>query len=268
MKKMILLIPGNPSVPGIYEPFLKQFVTDLGVPDAIYKVLPHLGQCNTKAVKRKRINVFDVIQDHKKNILNLIEEHGPKEVILIGHSLGSAVSIALHDELHHLVNNFIVLCPFAGPSRNNVKYLKMFKNPVSQLGMKAISYSILLNKKYSQRFFRRWLGENPFNELIPQEIKKPYYIKNFFSLVSTYIPDFEELKVKEKLAKMNPDQSFFLFAAQDYWVPGETVDSLPKGAKYKVSDEISHDFCLKSKDCKIVSSAIVDHLKEKVTLAN
>jgi len=71
MKNLILLIPGNPSVPGIYDPFLNQVVTDLKLKgETVHKVLPHLGQCNQVVVNYKRITVRDVIEDHRKTIKN------------------------------------------------------------------------------------------------------------------------------------------------------------------------------------------------------
>jgi len=265
MKSLILLIPGNPSVPGIYDPFLNQVVEDLNLSgNVVAKVLPHLGQSNTGAMKLKKVTVQDVIADHQNTINELIRKHTPQQTFLIGHSLGSAVTISLYREFSAKIDKFIVVCPFLGPSPNNMRYLKMFANPITRMGMKGITYSGLKIPKVSHQIFKKWLGENPFNEHIPREISKPYYIKNFFSLVSNYFDDFEELNIKQRVQEMDPEKTFFVFAPNDYWVPKETVELLPHKSSYYHCHDISHDFCLRKKQYQSVSKVITAHLKSEL----
>jgi pimeloyl-ACP methyl ester carboxylesterase len=260
-KNLILLIPGNPSVPGIYDPFLNQVVHDLDLEGSIIsRVLPHLGQCNQRNIKLRNVRVHDVVDDHRKTIIGLIEEHTPDRVILIGHSLGSAVTISLCRDLSESIDHFIVLCPFLGPSENNKRYLKMFQNPITRLGMIGITHSGLLSPKVSRRIFKRWLGENPFNEHIPKEIKKPFYLKHFFSLVSNYFADFDDLNIRARLAEMDPQKSLFVFAPNDYWVPDDSITFLPEQSKIHHCSDIGHDFCLKESQYKKVSEVISSHL--------
>lgn len=264
MKNLVLLIPGNPSVPGIYDPFLNEVVAQLKLNGEIHaRVLPHLGQCNSRIVKKRVITVRDVIDDHKTTIRNLIKHHAPDKIFLIGHSLGSAVTIGLYDDFSHLIDEFLVLCPFLGPSDNNKGYLKLFRNPISRMGMKGITYTGLKNKKISHEIFRRWLGETPFTEHIPREISKPYYIKNFFSLVSTYFDEFEELKIKDRVKRMSAHHSFFLFAPNDYWVPEETMGLIPPEIPKKKCEDISHDFCLRKEQFTLVANSLSEHLNPK-----
>jgi pimeloyl-ACP methyl ester carboxylesterase len=265
MKNLVLLIPGNPSVPGIYDPFLNEAVTQFNLHgEVVAKVLPHLGQCNERLIKRRKITVRDVIDDHKKNIRALISTHAPDRIILVGHSLGSAVTISLYDDLGHVIDEFFVLCPFMGPSENNKGYLRLFKNPISRMGMKGITYTGLKNERISHEIFRRWLGETPFTKHIPREISKPFYIKNFFSLVSTYFEEFEELQVTERVKRMKGDHSFFIFAPNDYWVPEETIRILPSEIPHKRLDNISHDFCLRQQEYKVVAAELGNHLSQKL----
>lgn len=261
-KTLILLIPGNPSVPGIYDPFLNQVVTDLELQGPVEKkVLPHLGQCNQRVSKIKNIRVQDVVHDHLTTIEKLIKEHKPHKTILIGHSLGSAVTISLYRDLSQSVDQFVVLCPFLGPSKNNERYLKLFRNKVTRMGMIGITHTGLAHPRVSRKIFKRWLGDNPFNDHIPREIKKPNYLHHFFTLVSNYFEDFSELDVKERVSEMDPQKSFFVFAPNDYWVPPESVKHLAKGAKHRTCEDISHDFCLKDYQYKVVSSVIKEHLQ-------
>jgi pimeloyl-ACP methyl ester carboxylesterase len=265
MSELVILIPGNPSVPGIYEHFIKQVVTDLKKgKEVTYKILSHLGQCNNRITIRNNITVHDVINDHRDQILKLIKKYSPEKIILIGHSLGSSVTIFLYQELSSIIDEFIVLCPFIGPSENNVKYLKMFKNPVIRFGMKNLSHTILLNKKISHAFFKKWLGDNPFNEHIPKEIKKPYYIKNFFSLASNYINDFEELDIQERMLRMKPQKTLFVFASNDFWVPEEIMNQLSKSSNLYLCKDIQHDFCLSKEQYQTVSTIIKNHYQSRI----
>lgn len=260
-KTAILLIPGNPSVPGIYEPFLDNLIESLNWKDQVYsRVLHHLGQCNQKHVKRPKITVRDVVEDHKQTIQQIISQERPDQIYLIGHSLGSAITVELYQEFENTIDHFMVLCPFLGPSKQNQNYLKLFRNPVSRLGMKGITYGALKSQRLSQEIFKRWLGDNPFNTHIPKEISKPYYIKNFFSLVSNYFEDFEVLQTREKVGKMNPEKAFFLLAEKDYWVPPETLNYLPKGSTILETSKIPHDFCLKEDHYSFVSQTLSEHL--------
>ncbi len=260
-RTLVLLIPGNPSVPGIYEPFLDQVIKDLAIKgDTIHKVLPHLGQTNESQPKIKNIHVQDVIADHLENILGLIKTHSPTRVILLGHSLGSAVAICLYQDLSEQIDQFIILCPFLGPSKNNEKYLRLFQNPLSKRTMKFISHTGLIHPSLSKKIFGRWLGDNPFNELIAREIKKPNYLHHFFSLVSNYFPDFKDLDIKKRVSTMDPAKTFFLFAPNDFWVPDDSVKYLPKNSKSILCQGIAHDFCLKSSQYQRVSQAIKQHL--------
>lgn len=262
MKTLVILLPGNPSVPGIYDPFLKQVVNDLALNgEVISKVLPHLGQCNQKKIKIKNLDVFDVIEEHRENIHRQIKLHAPDKTILIGHSLGSGVLISLYHELQSIINHFVILCPFLGPSKNNIGYLKMFKNPITRFGMKRISYTALSSHKLSKTIFKQWLGENPFNDHIPKEIKQPNYIENFMTLLSNYIPDFERLNLKEQVRRMSPENSFFLFASDDYWVPETVLNYLPSGARYHIHNDIRHDFCLIEDQFQIVAKTVAKNLK-------
>lgn len=261
MKNLVLLIPGNPSVPGVYDPFLDQVAEDLNLKgQTLHKVLPHLGQCNQVLVKKKKITVRDVIEDHRKTIRNLLSTHEPERVIIIGHSLGSAVTISLYEEFSPVVEKFFILCPFLGPSANNKGYLKLFENPISRLGMIGITHTGLKNEKVSHFIFKRWLGETPFTQHIPREIKKPLYLKNFFSLVSTYFDEFEELDILTKVKAMDLSKSFFIFAPDDYWVPEEAINELPDNMPYIKCSGISHDFCLRESQYRVVSKTLAQHL--------
>ena len=79
---------------------------------------------------------------------------------------------------------------------------------------------------------------------------------NFFTLLSTYVNDFNELNIKEKLSSMNPEKSFFIFAPNDYWVPQEVMNHLPENSKFHVCKNISHDFCLYEDQYKEVSRLV------------
>jgi len=236
---------------------MRQLTDDLQITGTVQtEILHHLGQCNTKNQRLAKISLTEVIEDHKVTIEKLITTHKADRVYLISHSLGSAVSISLNDFLKEKIDKFFILCPFMGPSEKNMKYLKMFQNPISRYGLSLGSKAILSNQRISRKFFVHWLGENKLNDIIINEIKKPNYIDHFFSLVSGYFKDFEKLNIKDSVQKLDPNKTFFIFAKEDFWVPIEYTNLLPKTSQFQILDDISHDFCLFDSQFKKVSKVI------------
>jgi predicted alpha/beta hydrolase family esterase len=267
MKTLVLFLPGNPSVPGVYVPFLEKlkshFIESVNDGEEIhYEVLHHLGQCNIEMKKYKQVSLHDVIEDHKKTIERKLKEYNAQQVFLISHSLGSAVSLMLHESFKAEIKRFIILCPFLGPSEKNASYLKLFKNPISRSSLMYASYMILSNNKISQRFFKKWLGDNELNTQIISEIKKPGYIKNFFSLVSGYFESFDQLEIRKSLDNVDKSKTYFIFAKEDFWVPKEAVSCLPEGVKKDILEDISHDFCLFEDEYTKVANYVFRDLKE------
>jgi len=261
-KTLIFFIAGNPSVPGVYDPFINHLTQSLEGDSLVEtEILLHIGQRDSPSEKLKKIHLTDVIGDHRNTILESIKVKSPDRIILIGHSLGSTICISLTEELSPLVDQFIYLCPFLGPEKQNEKYLKIFKNPLSRFSLKTGSHLILSNKKISNVFFRNWLGENKMNNHIIAEIKKRNYLSHFFILLSGYFKDFDSLQIKKVIPKLDPEKSFFLFAKEDLWVPLGNINLLPKGSKYEVLDNISHDFCLFEDEYKSVSSVLKTIIK-------
>lgn len=254
MKNLVLLIPGNPSIPGIYRAFGDQLLNDLELPgEKIWRVLPHLGQAQADGIRYSKLSLHHIIEDHKQNVLALINQFSPQNTILLGHSLGSAITISLYQELKHVVDKFCFICPFLGPSDNNIALLKRFKHPLGYLGFKHFSRGILMHHKISRLFFRRMVGDHAPIDQITRELKKTHYLHHFYSLLSSYIDVFSELDIKERLNEVDPSHSYFIFAPDDYWVPESTVNLIPKNSKYDFCN-ISHDFCLNHKDVKIVAN--------------
>lgn len=263
MKVLLIMIPGNPSVPGLYEGFVDRVSSTLPIgTQKICKVLSHLGQCNEKLTKKDSITIQDVIDDHKETITKEISNHSADKVIIMGHSLGCAITMALHSEFTSKVDQFVMICPFTGPSKRNTRFLKVFQNPITRQAIKGLTHLALYNKKVSSSVMKKLLGENPFNELIIKEIKRPLYLKNFLLLLSSYIVSFKKLNIKEQLKTMNAEKSFFIFVPDDYWVPQETMNHLPENSNFYICEEASHDFCLFADQYNIVAELIRDHFNK------
>lgn len=257
MKKLIVLIPGNPSVPGIYDPFMNHLVNELSANQKTkHYVLSHLGQSEREQTRLSKINVRQVIQKHKITIEEILKKERPDEFILIGHSLGAAITICLSEHFKNEVSKFYLLCPFLGPSKNNLDFLKVIQNPITQTSLNLFLKILLKNQKACSIFIEYLTNRSILSPIIYQQIKKPSYIPNFLNLVSTYVDEFNNLDTKKSLENMDPNKTFFLFAPNDYWVPDDTFHFIPPRAKFRRCMDIKHDFCLDEDQYKIVSRII------------
>lgn len=257
--KLILMMPGNPSPPGVYQPFLtflKKSIEAESYGKVEFLEFPHLGQCNLTESKYESITLNDVIQDHALNIKKTIEEKRPTEIYWIAHSLGNAITLCLYEEFKPIINKFIFICPFLNPEGNNKTFLKFFKNSITRNVYLNTVKLMLKNHYLSQLLIKTWLGNSELNDHLLQEVKKTHYLDNLFKLLSNYIDDFSNIDLLSDLNQVCPEKSHFIFAEKDFWVPLKFIDYLPQNASYCVYSNIDHDFCLYREDYEFVANEI------------
>jgi predicted alpha/beta hydrolase family esterase len=269
MKTLCILIPGNPSVPGLYDHFLDHLTQNLkGHGQVVGKVLLHLGQCNQIIKKYQKISLENNIIHHRVQIQKLIRDHSPDRLVLMGHSLGSAMLVSLFEEFKHQTHHFVLLCPFIGTNLTTQNFLKKFKSPIQRSLYKNGSKVILINKTFSEYFFKKWLGHNPHNKLIIQQIKKSYYIDNFFTLLADYHDNFSRLNSIKKIYNFPKDKTLIVLAENDFWVPKEIMQIIQKNFTPIIESELKHDFCLEELQYTIVTKHILNLLNSDIETKN
>ncbi len=259
MDYLLIFLPGNPSVPEIYDDFLFEIVD--GHKNIEVKTLNHLGQSRETVSLKRKIDLSDVISHHKKNIREILEKNKNHKIVLVGHSLGCTIGIEIYKEFQLRIEKVIMICPFLGPSLNNDKFLKAFERKVSRNAIFALMAGVLINKRVGSLFFRIWLGKNKKNAHILKNVRKQNFIANFVSLLSSYRKEFSSLDIESKIDLLEKKKTHFIFAKEDFWVPAEVEKKLSLKFNCEVIDGISHDFCLSSEETKKIATRVKRYLE-------
>ena len=87
---------------------------------------------------------------------------------------------------------------------------------------------------------------------------------NFFSLLKNYPPYYEKLDLshwfEEGLDEKSKAKLFFIFGKRDPWAPKSVYRSIPKEIPKIYDKNISHGFCLDSKQSHHVAEIVQKRL--------
>lgn len=265
MTTLLIFIPGNPSIPGIYDTFMANMHSHL--PMLRSYVLSHRGQ-DAHAAPIEHVDNLDLlIAHHRQRIDDILRQESPQSVYLVGHSLGSAIAVAIYPALAPRIDKLILLCPFLGPQANNRLFLQFMS--VSRLNklLELIARRYLSQEARGRRLLqhRMRLGEQA--EPVRRSLTTRHFLGNFLGLVSGYVGFFKNNNLSTQLTSLPLSHTLFLFASNDYWVPDPVIDSLPEGANYQQLAEIEHAFCLQPEQSAKVAEICVAFIEQRDGLA-
>lgn len=253
MKTHLYIIPGNPGIISYYEHFIENLKNEnLKVDVLTYdSFLDFSGQ--------KLFSIENEITDKKNQILKLFD---PKENnILIGHSIGSWISIKLMQEFNF--DSCILIFPFL---KKSFSLNQISINLLLEYKDSFISFYDKIRKNYFGKVFLNFYIESLNMSSNSKDITKKEFIKNdsllnCFNLAKSEFDtldfdfDFDLIKnIKNKL--------IFYYCENDMWAPKNDYDLFLKlGYKTKLINNCSHDFCTKKNESKIIANIILDDIK-------
>lgn len=258
MKELLIFVAGNPSIPGIYEWFLDEFQEE----NREILVLNHYGQCFESNYKKRKVSVDQVIEIHRKKINNKLNQNNYSKVIIIAHSLGAMMVSQFYSEFTHKISKVILVCPFFGPTKNNIKPLILLQNPLINKFLYYTAFNLFRFKKIREFVFDKKLKLGEKSNIIKAYVSQKTYLHNLLSLLSNYISYFEKVNINTSLAKLDYQKVCYVFAQKDYWAPIEWASKLNPKSKILYSD-FSHDFCLNKKEAELVASFCKDLFSTK-----
>jgi pimeloyl-ACP methyl ester carboxylesterase len=261
MSKLLIFIPGNPSIPGIYDTFIEHLQTSLH-PLRSY-VLSHRGQ-DESGGRVERVDSLDLlIQHHRRRIEDIIQQEAPTQLYLVGHSLGTTIAISLYPTFATHIEKLVLLCPFLGPQAHNKPLLQALSVKTINQSLQFLVRQYLTFDRPSRYLLQRRLGLGQQADSVHRSLTTQHFLGNFLGLVSGYTRFFNSNNLIQQLAELPLPDTLFLFASNDYWVPDHTIDTLPQGANYQQLTQIEHAFCLQPAQASLVADACATFLRDE-----
>ena len=149
------------------------------------------------------------LDDHVKDVLEIIKELGLEKVDVLGYSMGSYIALATAEENCENIDHLILLCTNPTSKVSNVSYL---------LGKKGLEYSKITRKEMFEAIYDSFLAPSTLKKMASGEFK----LKN-----SSYY-EITELSPEEKAAEIKSISNFDNSTGYDK----VTCKTLVVGAEY------------------------------------
>ncbi|KAI3822703.1 hypothetical protein L1987_10299 [Smallanthus sonchifolius] len=247
----ILFVPGNPGVISFYTDFLESLYEQMGEAASI-TAIGHISHSEKDWEQGKVFTLKEQI-DHKINFIHQELQALEVPLILVGHSIGSYMSLEIFKRIPEKVAYFIALYPFLAVNAKSQQQSIINKISRSRLQSNLISATVallgFLPISASRFIAKNSLGKSwsttAINALCTS-ILKYHTMRNVLYLAMT---EFEEL-VK------SPDWEFmrrkrhriaFLYGDDDHWAPlymhDEVVKQVPDAVVEVEREGHTHSFC-------------------------
>ena len=240
--RILILIPGNPHMPGGYDHFISQLNQRFPFSQTI--VIPHPGQSGEIEPIPKPVTLDHTIAHHKQEIQKILKKEPASEVFLVGHSLGTSMIMALWETIEDRIAKTILLCPFPGPMGKNRMFFSLWQTwLIRNLVHGILGFGFLFKGGFRKLFFR-WFLKGQFPQFLSSEYNASEALHNFVDLTSDYKRFFASLDLTPYLDQSGHQEILHIFAPKDPWVPKKVQNWLPESARKITLPGIIHDFVL------------------------
>ncbi|XP_031285174.1 lipid droplet-associated hydrolase [Pistacia vera] len=230
----VLFIPGNPGVISFYKDFLESLYELLGGRASI-TVIGHISQ-TAKDWEHGRLFSLQEQIDHKMDFIGQELQNTEVPIILVGHSIGSYISVEVLKRSLEKVIYCVGLYPFLALNRQSIKQSIIGKIAASSFISAAVSFAIaslgLLPRRaltvvVSKSFGSSWSGTAV--EVACTHLSQYHVMRNVLFLAMT---EFKKLSETPDWAFMraNQDKIAFLFGIDDQWGPLQMFEEISKQA--------------------------------------
>ncbi|KAK9755317.1 hypothetical protein RND81_01G017600 [Saponaria officinalis] len=227
----VLFIPGNPGIVNFYTDFLESLYEQLDATASI-TAIGHISQ-TAKDWERGRLFSLEEQINHKIDFIahELQSSHIP--VILVGHSVGSYISIEIFKRASPKVNYFVGLYPFLTLNAKSYKQTAIKKLTESRLLCFIFSLFVTmmgLIPSCSRYIVKKTIGSTWSDTAVDagcSHLLKYHTIRNVLFMAKTEFqkfsgaPDWKFLGAKQ-------DQIAFLFGIDDHWGPLSLFEEISK----------------------------------------
>ncbi|KAK7244847.1 hypothetical protein RIF29_39675 [Crotalaria pallida] len=256
----VLFFPGNPGVILFYKDFV-EFLYEL------------LGGTASNWEHGRLFSLQDQI-DHKVDFIREELQNTEIPIVLIGHSIGSYISIETFKRFPEKVKYCIGLYPFLTLNRHSAKQSFIGKIAESQILGVALSYLVatlgFLPAGALRFIVRNSMGESWSTNAVEaacSHLSQYHTMRNILYMVKTEFKEFSEAPnwtfIKERKA-----QIAFLYGVDDYWGPLEVLEEITKqvpGITTAIERENhTHSFCCTEAGSLWVAQHVANLIKNQM----
>ncbi|XP_044507446.1 lipid droplet-associated hydrolase isoform X2 [Mangifera indica] len=269
----VLVIPGNPGVISFYKDFLESLYELLGGRASI-TAIGHISQ-TAKNWEHGRLYSLQEQIDHKMDFIGQELQNTEVPVILVGHSIGSYISVEVQKRSSEKVMYCIGLYPFLALNQQSIKQSIIGKIAASSIISAAVSFTIATLGLLPHRAFRfivsKSLGSSWSGTAVKAactHLSKYHVMRNVLFMAMT---EFKKLSETPDWAFMRENQNkmAFLFGIDDHWGPLQMFEEISKQAPdITLSIEReghSHTFCCTQAGSSWVAGHVANLIRKKVS---
>ncbi|VVA97255.1 unnamed protein product [Arabis nemorensis] len=247
----VLFIPGNPGVVSFYKDFLESLNEFL---DGNASIIA-MGQIShtTKDWESGRLFSMQEQIDHKIDFIKQELESVKVPIILVGHSIGSYISLEILRKCSEKVVYCIGLYPFLTLNQQSTKQSLIGKLAASSVLSATASFLIaslrLLPMWAARRLVSNTIGASWSDTAVEAtctHLRQYHTMRNVLFMAMT---EFRELATEPDWDFMRENQSklAFLFGIDDHWGPLQLFEEISKqapGTSLSIEREgHTHGFC-------------------------
>lgn len=272
----ILFVPGNPGVILFYKDFV-EFLYELLGGTASVTAIGNVSHSRKDWEHGRLFSLQDQI-DHKIDFIKEELQNVEIPIILVGHSIGSYISIEMFKKNLGKVKYYVGLYPFLTLNPHSTTQLIIAKIAQSQILAAALSYLTaslgLLPAKALRFIVRKSLGKSWSANAVEAACS---HLSQYHTMRNVLYMAMSEFK---KLAE-TPDWTFlrerkgqcaFLFGVDDHWGPlhllEEISNQVPGIALSVERENHTHGFCCTEAGSLWVAQHVANLIKNQMACTN
>ncbi|XP_059646599.1 uncharacterized protein LOC132293236 isoform X2 [Cornus florida] len=269
----VLFIPGNPGVISFYTDFLESLYEMLGGTASVTAV-GHISHTE-KNWERGRLFSLQEQIDHKMDFIQCELQNIEVPILLVGHSIGSYISIEMYRRCPEKVMYCIALYPFLAVNTESSHQSTIRRITASPILCNALSFIVaslgLLPTQTSRFLAKIFIGRTcsaTAVEALCTHVLQYHTMRNVLFMAMT---EFKKLSETPDWAFMRGKQSqlAFLFGVDDHWGPLQMFEEISKhvpDATIAIEREgHTHAFCCTEAGSLWVAEHVAGLIKNQIS---
>ncbi|CAN0879405.1 Lipid droplet-associated hydrolase [Linum grandiflorum] len=249
----VLFVPGNPGVISFYKEFVESLYGSLGGTASI-TAIGHIAHTEKNWERGKLFSLQEQV-DHKVDFISQELQDIEVPIVLVGHSIGSYITMETFRRKGNKVIYVIGLYPFImlNPLSKKQAYIaKVSRSPVlSSLISFMVAFFGLLPKWLSRYMAIKFIGNSSWSssavEIACSHLLEYHMFRNMLYMAMTEFKEFSKAPPDWEFMRSNHSKMAFLFGVDDHWGPLQVYEEMAKQVpEMTLSIEregLSHSFC-------------------------